>query len=128
MHATALTRALVIASIVLANGAYAGVQKCIDASGRVTLTDETCPADSSTVKIIGGAADGIDTAPATEHGEPPSAYYATPRTSRYATLYVAPRPRGMALDVAMLKQARARLHLQDNAPRALGGQRVAGLN
>ena len=120
MQATALARALVIASIVVANGACAGadVHKCIDTSGHVTLTDEACPSNSSIVKIVTGAANGIDTATSSEHAEPSSTYHA--RTSHFATLYVAPRPRGMALDVAMLKQARARLHLQDNAPRPLG--------
>lgn len=129
MQATVLARALVFASIVVANGAAAGsdVHKCIDPSGHVTLTDEACPSNSSTVKIISGAADSIDTTTSAGHAEPASTY-AMARTSRFASLYVAPRPRGMALDVAMLKQARAKLHLQDSAPRALGGQRVAGLN
>lgn len=132
MQTTVLTRALFIASIILANGACAGtdVHKCIDSSGHVTLTDEACPSNSSTVKIISGPAQADDVAGAisSDQAEQSQIYYTAPRTSRFASLYVAPKPRGMALDVAMLKQARARLHLQDNAPRALGGQRVAGLN
>ncbi len=53
------------------------------------------------------------------------------RMSRYAFMTVPPKPRGMALDVAMLKQARANLALQDmtaqKMPRALPGPRMAGL-
>lgn len=131
MKPTVLARALVIASMVLASSAFARaeVHKCIDTGGHVMLTDEACPSDSSTVKVISAPAQGDSASGAvTAHSGAQASYYAPPRRSRFAKLNVARKPPGMALDTAMLKQARANLHLQDSAPRTLHGHRVARLD
>ena len=131
MKATVLALALVIASMVMASSACAGaeVHKCIDTGGHVMLTDEACPSDSSTVEVISAAAhsDG-ESGAVIVYSAAQAPNYAMPRRSRFANLNVARKPRGMALDIAMLKQARVNLHLQDNAPRTLRGHRVASLD
>jgi hypothetical protein len=136
------TRALFIAALFATSSAFAGaeVHKCVGSAGKVLLTDEACPADTETVKIIAGPAqadDGIVQAVTTAPEDVAAAPIAVAtagivqyRMSRYASMTVPRKPRGMALDVAMLKQARANLALQDVAthrtPRALPGPRMAG--
>lgn len=138
------TRTLFIAALFATSSAFAGaeVHKCVGSAGQVLLTDEACPSDTETVKIIAGPAQADDaavqavtTAPEDVAAAPIAVATATAgivqyRMSRYAFMTVPRKPRGMALDVAMLKQARANLALQDVAthrtPRALPGPRMAG--
>ena len=136
MTTNTTTRALFIAGLFAASTAFASaeVHKCVGDSGQVLLTDEACPADTQTIKIITGPAQADDAAveAVTTAPEPVITHNVVAyRMSRYAFMTVPRKPRGMALDAAMLKQARANLALQDIAahrtPRALPGPRMAGL-
>ena len=126
MNQPAHRRIIFLAGMLVACAAFAGndVNKCITASGHVTLTDEACPADAATVKVINGAPD--DDAPAATVVRTGAEHYAAARMpTRYAALARATEPaRGLALDVATLKAARANMHLFDAARRA---PRLAGL-
>ena len=126
MNSLAIPRILFLAGVVCASAyaseAFAGndINKCITPTGYVTLTDEVCPSDTETVKVINGAPDN-DTAIPTRNG---IEHYTVARIpARYARLMRKTQPAGgLALDVATLKAARA--NLQILAPRA---QRIAGL-
>ncbi len=135
MKATALAHAIFAASVIFSGSAYAGsdVHKCVAPAGKVTLTDETCPEGTRTVKIISGPPqmDRVDPSQeqaAVEAEAPMERYTVSRLPSRYVTLMHSPKPaRGLSLDVATLKQARANLAALDSRPATLRGPRVASL-
>ena len=128
-HTAACTA--ILSSILFASTAFAGsdINKCVAPSGAVTLTDEACPSNTHSVKLIATPdTDSADT-PAPHAGPrmPTVERFASaPMPLRFATSMRSPAPaRGMTLDVATLKAAKANLHLFDMAaPRT---QRLAGL-
>lgn len=133
MNHQSLTRAIFLAGMVFASGAYAGteINKCVSPSGSVTLTDAACPGDARTIKVISVAADSNseDSEASAEAARPTIERYTI---SRMPSRYVAPRranppARGLSLDVSTLKAARLNMHLFDNAMQAMKSQRVAGL-
>lgn len=125
MNTQAITRTLFLAGMVAASAAFAGadVNKCIAPGGHVTLTDEVCPDGTETIKLVTGMAEDSGAAPA-----PTAAHYGARLPARPAALARTTAPsRGLALDVATLKAARANLHVIDMASQALRSQRLAGL-
>jgi len=131
MNRPAATRLLFLASMVCASAAFAGndINKCVLPSGQMTLTDAECPAEAQTVKV-GNGADGDETSPAdtvvrasgTEH-------FKLPRMPLRSAALVrnTPPARGLSLDVATLKAARANMVLVDAHAQAMRSQRLAGL-
>ena len=131
MNRQATTRAIFLAGMVFASSAFAAgndIQKCVTESGHVTLTDEVCPSGSRTVKIISAA----------ETSQVVASASATVATERYAMAariparYLPPMKstapaRGLSLDIATLRTARANMQMVDNATQSLRQQRVAGL-
>lgn len=124
MNSAAITRTLFLAGMVAASAAFAGadVNKCVAPTGHVTLTDEVCPDGTDTVKLVNGMAEGsgITAAPTVER-------YSARLPARPLALARTTPSRGLALDVATLKAARANLHVFDSASQALRSQRLAGL-
>lgn len=132
MNSPATTRAIFLAGMVFASTAFAGgdINKCVDASGHVTLTDETCPAGARTVKVIPGQSDaGDELAAADDSAAAVSGRYSVNRMpARYFTPMKNPAPaRGLALDVATLKAARQNMLMLDSAAHAMRSTRIAGL-
>ena len=136
MYSQAITRTVFLASMVFATAAFAGtdVNKCIAPGGQVTITDEVCPDGADTVKLVAGMSDDSDAAP-TQTQTQTQAQAQSPSIERYSTRF-APRPpklartapaRGLALDVATLKAARANMQVFDSASQALRSQRLAAL-
>lgn len=132
MNSQAITRTVFLASMVFATAAFAGtdVNKCIAPGGQVTITDEVCPDGADTVKLVAGMSDDSDAAPAQTQTQAQS-----PSIERYSTRFAPRQPklartapaRGLALDVATLKAARANLQVFDSASQALRSQRLAAL-
>lgn len=124
MNSQAITRTIFLASMVIASNAFAGadINKCITPGGHVTLTDEVCPDGTETVKVVTGLSQDSGAAPA-------------PTVERYSVRFpVRPPPlartapsRGLSLDVATLKAARANMQVFDSASQVLRSQRLAGL-
>lgn len=132
MNHPSSTRALFLAGMLFASGAFAGndINKCVSPGGDVTLTDEACPEGARTVKIISGPAKDNDTAVAVEPGARPSVQRDTVARmpARYATLLRSPKPAGgLPLDVSTLKAARMNMLIFDNAAEALKARSLAGL-
>lgn len=137
MNSQVTTRTLFLAAMVFASSAYAtDINKCVTASGSVTLTDEACPGGTQTVKVIsvpsehasddsGSTAATVTAAPV----RPGIERFPTQRMpTRYATIVRSPQPqRGLSLDIATLKTARANLASFDSASQAMRSQRLAGL-
>lgn len=126
------TRALFLAGMVFASGAFAGndINKCVTPTGHVTLTDEACPEGARTVKVISGPATDSEDAVALEPAARPSVerYTIQRMPSRYATLMRSPQAsRGLSLDVSTLKAARMNMQIFDNAAQSLKARRIAGL-
>ncbi len=124
--------AVILSGLLFASPAFAGsdISKCVAPSGAVTLTDEACPANTRAVKLISAApeSDASD-APALQAGpRVPTVerFNSAPMPLRFAPPMRGPAPaRGMSLDIATLKAAKANLHLSDlTAPR---NQRLAGM-
>jgi hypothetical protein len=133
MNRPATTRALFLASMVFASAAaFAGndINKCVQPSGQLTLTDEVCPSGAQTIKVINGQSDS-DEGAAAEPGARSSGieHYTLPRMpARHAAAPRATPPaRGLSLDVATLKAARANMQSFDTASQSLRSQRLAGL-
>ncbi len=108
----------------------ADINKCTSQSGAVTLTDEACPPNTRAVKLVSAPAEAE---PSEAPIVAPSARVPTverfnsgPMPLRFSAPMRSPAPaRGMSLDIATLKAAKANLHLFDqSAPRS---QRLAGL-
>ncbi len=134
MNRQATTRAIFLAGMVFASGAFAAgseIRKCVTESGHVTLTDEVCPGGSQTVKVINGPS-GDDYA--SDSTAPVSRTVATERytvaslPARYTTYMKSSTPaRGLSLDVSTLRAARANMRMFEDAAQSLRSQRVAGL-
>ena len=123
MNSPAITRTLFLAGMVFASAAFAGadINKCITPSGHVTLTDLACPDGSETVKVAAGA---DEAAPASG----PARFSVERMPARPAApMHTAQPARGLSLDVATLKAARANMQLFDSAAHTLRAQRLAGL-
>lgn len=134
MNSHASTRAIFLAGMVFASGAFAGadINKCITPAGHVTLTDEICPDGTQTVKVISAPSDAQEesaSAPATLVRPVSNKHFTVGRLpARYVTLMKSPTPaRGLALDVATLRAARLNMHLLDNAAQVVKSQRLAAL-
>lgn len=118
---------LFLAALSFGSGASATseINKCVSPGGQVTLTDEACPGDAQAVKLASQQA---------ETDEPVLASpavrtlmverYALPRNPPRFSKPVRSAPaRGLALDVATLKAARANMMLFDISRT----QRIAGM-
>ena len=133
MNRQASTRAIFLAAMVFASSAFAAgndIQKCVTDSGHVTLTDEVCPSGSRTVKIISAPAEaGPERVVASATATVATERYAVARIpTRYPTMMRSAAPaRGLALDIATLRSARANMQMFDNASQSLRQQRVAAL-
>lgn len=97
--------------------AGSAINKCVDRAGQVTLTDQPCDANtvSSTIAVPGVAPENRASADDIQ---------ATGRTMRARVVRWTPAPAAsasahaaLAGDMATLKLARARMLLQDGAPR-----------
>lgn len=132
MNHQASTRAIFLAGMVFASGAFAAsseIKKCVTESGHVTLTDEVCPGGSQTIKVITGPSDADDNNTLPAARTVATERYTIPSLpARYSTLTKASTPaRGLPLDISTLRAARANLQMFDNASESLKLQRVAGL-
>lgn len=123
-----------LAGMVFASAAFAGtdINKCVTPSGQVTLTDAVCPSGAQVVKVISAPAAADDTstaAPQTAARNNGVEHYTLARVpSRYAAPQrFTPPARGLSLDVATLKVARANMHLVESAAQMARSQRLAGL-
>ena len=126
------------AGMVFASAAFAGndINKCVTASGQVTLTDEVCPSGAQVVKVISAPSDA-DATPAPTLAQAPQTTIRAAgiehiSLARMPSRYAAPQrftppSRGLSLDVATLKIARANLHLAEAAVQIARSQRLAGL-
>jgi hypothetical protein len=123
----------------LAAPAFAGgdIVKCVDAEGRVTITDNQCASGVSKVLVpasMNSAPGTQETAAAVAITAAPPAKLVRAGVQRVALTaepvmhdnFVDPRPRGRMLDrdAATLRAARTSLQVMDEARQ----QRVAGLN
>lgn len=131
MNRLATTRAIFLAGMVFASGAFAGsdIKKCVTESGHVTLTDDDCPTGSQTVKIIGvTSADESSEVASAPRAVATERYTVGRMPARYTTLMKSATPaRGLSLDVSTLRAARANLQLFDSATQSLRSQRIAAL-
>ena len=133
MNSKTTTRALFLAGMMFAANAYAGadINKCVSASGSVTLTDEACPSGAQSVKLVSASADhaAAEDAPVAAARASVERYAPARLPARYATPARAAQPaRGLSLDIATLKAARMNMQLVDTAAQSMRtAQRVAGL-
>lgn len=131
MNTQATARTLFIACLMFTSCAFAtDINKCVDETGQVTLTDAVCPGGTHITKVISGPSDGAEDTMAAAPASRPSVerYPAQRMPSRYAAPVQAMRSaRGLSLDIATLKIARANMQLVDNAAQAMRSQRIAGL-
>lgn len=134
---------LILAALAFAPMALAGseIVKCTDASGHVTLTDQPCGADATSVRLsttpsVAAAEVVLDeTHPAADASEEPVAAPAASPIERHTThalvrqaswkMSPAPSSRPLSNDVATLKAARLQLLMMDSA--AKRQPRLAGL-
>lgn len=140
MNSQLTRRAIFLAGMVFASTAVAtDINKCVTAAGSVTLTDEVCPGGTQTVKVISVPTDtaGEEAVPSVPSVSAASVTPARPgierypsqrMPTRYATVVRSQQPqRGLSLDMATLKAARANLASFDIATQAMRSQRLAGL-
>ena len=132
MYSKATSSAFFLASMVFASSAFAtDINKCVTASGGVTLTDEVCPSGAQTVKVISAPVDSVaeETASAAPAGRPGIERHTMARMpTHFATLVRSAQPaRGLSLDIATLKAARANMRIVDSAAQAMRSQRLASL-
>lgn len=127
MNKHAIVSTLFLATMACAPGAMAGeIRKCVSTEGRITLTDDACPGDTRTAKVIISQDTApepvVTTLPARAEAAPRAAY--APLPMRYVNLA---RPgkasRGLSLDTETLRTARIKMNVGD----ALRGQRMASL-
>jgi hypothetical protein len=128
MHSPATTRALVLAGLLFATGTvFAGndINKCVLPSGQLTLTDDACPIEATTVKVINGQTDSDEAPVVRRNGVEHYTLPAMP--SRHVSFSRSTPPaRGLSLDVATLKAARANMQMYDSASQtARSQQRLA---
>ena len=142
MNRQTFRTSIFIASMLAASAAFAGadIVKCVDNSGRVTLTDSQCSEGVQTV-VVAGAADvppsAADQAPAADTAalQPQAARRTSierivlaPAQLRHDS-WSAPRAgRMLARDVETLKAARVSMQVLDEASSSQRHQRLAGLN
>ena len=132
MNRTTATCAAILSSIFFISPSFASsdINKCVSPAGAVTLTDEPCPSNTQAIKLFAASVDAqeLDTPVVQANPRVPTVerYTSARMPLRFATPMRSPAPaRGMKLDVATLKAAKANLHLLDlAAPRS---QRLAGL-
>lgn len=130
----ALKHAIVILGLFGASSTFAGseIVKCVDADGKVTLTDAACPASAQVVALVAGDSDDGNG----NNGDAAAAPDAAPTVDRYYPAYVPPRRQlpvvkrqsasgSLARDVATLQVARSNLRLLDSAAQAARNQRIA---
>lgn len=135
----ALKHAIVILGLFGASSTFAGseIVKCVDADGKVTLTDAACPTSAQVVALVAGASDSDNgnNAATGDMGDSATAPAAAPAVDRYYPAYVPQRRQlpvvkhqasgSLARDVATLQVARSNLRLLDNAAQLLRNQRIA---
>jgi len=131
---TAIPRLLTIvltgAAIALGTApAFAGgdIVKCVDADGRVTITDHQCGGSAATVLVAGS--DNVTEAPLVKTPKSGSQRLAQPAVVEHDN-WVDPRPRSKMLsrDAATLRAARTSLQVLDEAATSNRQQRMAGIN
>lgn len=126
MKRQATVSTLFLAALFFGSGASAtsDINKCVSENGQVTITDEQCPEDARAVKLVSQASDS-DTEESPTVRTVLVERYALPRTpARYTKPMRSLTPaRGLSLDVATLKAARANLMLFDSSRT----QRLAGM-
>ena len=139
MNYPASTRAIFLAGMVFASGAFAAssdIKKCVTESGHVTLTDAVCPGDTRAVTIINvPASAGTERVPDNANDRastPAQRLTATSMPARYPVHYAtlgrnAAPLHAVSLDTATLKAARANMQMVDNAAESSRAQRLAGL-
>lgn len=122
-HATC---AVILSSLLLASTASAGteINKCVSATGAVTLTDEPCPPDTRALRLVSASPDAsAAAAPAPDAGARMGIerYASAPLPRRFVPPKRSPAPtRGLTPDVATLKAARANMQLFDLASQRAG--------
>lgn len=125
MNRPALTACLILSAALGAvslNAAHAGgaINKCIDAAGRITLTDQACDAQTVSSSVaVPGTGDG-SASTSTSTSQVATTQRVLPlRQVRWAPAAAptfAPHA-PLAGDMATMKQARIQMMLQDAAPR-----------
>jgi hypothetical protein len=109
-----LTRTVLLASMALGSVALADapIVKCTDAQGRITLTDAGCPTSSDMEIVLGSNNESPGDAHAAYSS---SSAHSTRRPVRRALMaYRQPVERGLSLDVATLKAAKAAFVVLDS--------------
>lgn len=142
MNRQTFRTSIFITSMLAASAAFAGadVVKCVDNSGRVTLTDSQCSEGVQTVLVAGSAdapaaasneAQAADTAALPVQAArrtPIERIVLAPAQLRHDS-WTAPRAgRMLSRDVETLKAARVSMQVLDEASSSMRHQRVAGLN
>lgn len=124
-----LIGSLFVASLAFAGTAQAGsdIKKCVAADGQVTLTDDECPGNTRTSKIVASSHDDSPVIVATTAAprvEPAERYTMARMPARYVNLMKSSKPTGgLSLDSATLRAARVNMRVIDT----LRGQRMASL-
>lgn len=141
MNRPTFRTSIFVASMLAASAAFAGadIVKCVDNSGRVTLTDSQCSEGVQTVLLAAAAAPAAasNDAQAAETAALPA--QAARRTSIERIVlapaqlkhdsWSAPRAaRMLSRDVETLKAARVSMQVLDEASSSTRHQRLAGLN
>jgi hypothetical protein len=128
---------LILAAATAAPAALAGsdINKCVDRSGHITLTDQSCPPGTAGQRMVlqeGYSGTGGSTGsggPGDEPGRPAVEHFPAPATlapqHHWRPAAPAKKPR-MSRDAATLKAARTQLLLQDGEKARHGG--LANLN
>lgn len=139
MNRQTFRSSIFITAMLAASAAFAGgdIVKCVDQSGKVTLTENQCNEGVQTVLVTGDApavaADAavaettLPAAPAARRAIQRVAY--TPAAIQHDS-WTAPKSSGrpLARDVETLKAARISMRVLDEASSSSRQQRLAGLN
>ena len=125
-----LSIALTGAAIALGTApAFAGgdIVKCVDADGRVTITDHQC--GSGVAKVLVAGSDNVTEAPLVKASKSAAQRLAQPVVVEHDN-WVDPRPHSKMLsrDAATLRAARTSLQVLDEAATSNRQQRMAGIN
>lgn len=127
MNKHLITSAVFLATLACGATATAGdIRKCVSAEGRITLTDDACPGDTRSAKIIvaqEAAPEPVVTVPA-PRAEPAARAAFAPLPARYVNLARRTKATGgLSLDTETLRSARIKMNVVDS----LRGQRMASL-
>jgi predicted HD phosphohydrolase len=139
MNRQTFRSSLFIATMLAASAAFAGgdIVKCVDQSGKVTLTENQCSEGVQTVLVAGDAPALAEDATTAEPTLPaaPAARRAVQRVAYTPAAiqhdnWTAPKSnsRPLARDVETLKAARISMKVLDEASSTSRQQRLAGLN